>query len=74
MKNKEDIETKPNVNLSGDIIFKNVNIKINNNTILENLNFTIKQAQNIAIIRDNGSGKTVIAKTLIGFYEYTGDY
>ncbi|MCI8636549.1 MAG: ABC transporter ATP-binding protein [Clostridia bacterium] len=73
MECREDIETKPNVNLSGDIIFKNVNIKINNNTKLENLNFTIKQNENIAIIGDNGSGKTLIAKTLIGFYEYTGD-
>ncbi len=73
MECKEDIETKPNVTLSGDIIFRNVNIEINDNTTLENLNFTIEQGENIAIIGDNGSGKTIIAKTLIGFYEYTGD-
>lgn len=73
MKYKEDVEKNPNIILSGDIVFKNVTIKINENTILENLNFTIKQGENIAIIGDNGSGKTIIAKTLIGFYEYTGE-
>lgn len=73
MKYKEEIEKNPDIKLSGDIVFKNVTIKIQENTVLENLNFTIKQGENIAIIGDNGSGKTIIAKTLIGFYEYTGD-
>lgn len=73
MKHKEDIEINPNVELSGDIIFKNVTIKIQGNVILENLNFTIKQGKNIAIVGDNGTGKTIIAKTLIGFYEYEGE-
>ena len=73
MKYKEDIERNPDINLSGDIVFKNVTIKIQENKVLENLNFTIRQGENIAIIGDNGSGKTIIAKTLIGFYEYTGD-
>lgn len=70
---KEDIETKHYVALSGDIVFKNVSIKVRDNIILENINFEIKNGENVAIIGDNGSGKTVIAKTLIGFYEYTGD-
>ena len=48
-------------------------IKLNDNTILENLNFTINKNENVAIIRDNGSGKTVISKTLLGFYDYTGN-
>lgn len=73
MKYKEDIEKNPDIKLSGDIVFKNVTIKIQGNKVLENLNFTIKQGENIAIIGDNGSGKTIIAKTLIGFYEYTGN-
>lgn len=73
MKYKEDVEKNPDIKLSGDIIFKNVSIKIQENKVLENLNFTIKPEENIAIIGDNGSGKTIIAKTLIGFYEYTGN-
>lgn len=70
---KEEIETKPYVKLEGDIVFENVDIKMEGNTILENLNFTIKQGENVAIIGDNGSGKTMLARTLVGFYEYTGN-
>lgn len=69
----EDIEKNPYVELDGDIVFENVSIKLNDNTILENLNFTINKNENVAIIGDNGSGKTVISKTLIGFYDYTGN-
>lgn len=73
MKLDEDIEKNQDVKLDGDITFKNVTIKLNDNTILENLNFIINKNENVAIIGDNGSGKTVISKTLIGFYDYTGD-
>lgn len=73
MKKKEDIDTKPDIKLQGDIVFKDVSIKIEENVLLQHLNFTIKEGENVAIIGDNGSGKTIIAKTLIGFYEYTGE-
>lgn len=73
MKYKEERETKPDIKLEGDIVFKNVSIKIEENTILENLDFTIKQGENIAIVGDNGSGKTILARTLVGFYDYTGN-
>ena len=73
MKIEEDKETNPDVNLDGDIVFGNVTIKLNDNTILQNLNFEIKRNENVAIIGDNGSGKTVISKTMLGFYDYTGN-
>lgn len=69
----EDIEKNPYIKLDGDIVFENVSIKLNNNTVLKNLNFTINRNENVAIIGDNGSGKTVLSKTLIGFYDYTGN-
>ncbi len=73
MKLQEDKETKSDVALNGDIIFENVTIKLNDNAILQNLNFTIKKNENVVIIGDNGSGKTVISKTMLGFYDYTGN-
>ena len=42
-----------------------VDIKIDDVNILENLNFRISKNENVAIIGDNGTGKTVISKTLM---------
>ena len=36
---------------------------------LENISFTINKAENIAIVGENGSGKTTIIKLLTGLYE-----
>lgn len=73
MQLEEDNETNPDVELDGNITFENVTIKLNDNTILEDVNFTINKNENVAIIGDNGSGKTVISKTMLGFYDYTGN-
>lgn len=69
---EEDNSKKLKV-LDGNIIFEDVSIIINNKIYLKNLNFELKKNENIAIIGDNGSGKTLIAKTLLGFYNYTGN-
>lgn len=70
---EEEKETNSDVEIDGDIIFENVTIKLDDNIILENLNFTIGEDENVAIIGDNGSGKTVLSKTILGFYDYTGN-
>lgn len=70
---KEEIDVNPDINLQGDIVFKDVSIKVNDKIILKNLNFHIKQGENVAVVGDNGSGKTVFAKTLIGLYDFSGD-
>lgn len=59
--------------LNGDIIFSNVTVYVNNKTILKNMNFIIKHGENVAIIGDNGSGKSILAKTMLGFYKYEGN-
>ena len=59
--------------LDGNIVFEDVSIIINNKIYLKDLNFELKRNENIAIIGDNGSGKTLIAKTILGFYNYTGN-
>lgn len=70
---KEENKENHIYNLDGEIIFSNVSIYIDNQTILKNINFIIKHGQNVAIIGDNGSGKSVLAKTMLGFYKYDGN-
>lgn len=54
------------------ITFKNVNIIVNGKTILRNLNFSINPNEKIMIVGSTGSGKSILLKTLVGFYEYEG--
>lgn len=54
------------------ITFKNADININGKTILKNLNFTIKPNEKVMIAGSTGSGKSILVKTLVGFYDYEG--
>ena len=54
------------------ITFENANIIVNGTTILENLNFEINENEKVIVLGSTGSGKSILLKTLIGFYEYTG--
>ncbi len=55
-----------------EINFRNASIIVNNKVILENLNFDIKENEKVIIVGSTGSGKSILLKTLVGFYEYTG--
>lgn len=54
------------------IVFEDANIIVNGTPILENLNFKISENEKLLIVGSTGSGKSILLKTLIGFYEYTG--
>ncbi len=54
------------------IIFKNANIIVNGKTILKNLNFSINPKEKLMIVGSTGSGKSILLKTLVGFYDYEG--
>lgn len=54
------------------ITFENANIIVNGTIILENLNFKINKNEKVIVVGSTGSGKSILLKTLIGFYEYTG--
>lgn len=54
------------------IEFKNVTIKLNNNTILDNISFKIEKGETVYLVGDNGSGKSLIVRTLLGFISYEG--
>lgn len=63
--------TDININ-SAKLTFKDANIIVNGKIILENLNFEINPNEKIMIAGSTGSGKTILLKTLVGFYEYEG--
>lgn len=54
------------------ITFKDASININGKTILNNLNFTIKPNEKVMIVGSTGSGKSILVKALVGFYDYEG--
>ena len=54
------------------ITFENASIIVNGATILENLNFKINENEKVIVLGSTGSGKSILLKTLIGFYEYKG--
>lgn len=70
---KEENKDNYLYDLNGNIIFSNVSIYVSNKIILENINFIINQGDNVAIIGGNGSGKSILAKTILGFYKYDGN-
>lgn len=73
LKLKEEEKENYIYNLNGEIIFSNVTIYIKNKPILENINFIINSGEKIGIIGENGSGKSILAKTILGFYDYKGN-
>lgn len=63
-----------NIYDSYNIKFKNTTIKVNDKiTLLENLNFDIKENEKVMIVGKTGSGKSIFLKTLVGFYKYDGN-
>lgn len=58
----------------GDIVFKNVSFSYPTRpavTIFEDLDFTIKQGTNVAIVAPSGAGKSTVASLLMRFYTPT---
>lgn len=70
---EEEKEYPKLIELNGDILFINVTIKVEDNIILKDINLQIRKGEKIAIIGENGSGKSILAKTLLGYYDYTGN-
>ena len=55
------------------IICQNLTVKTSNEqTLLNNLSFTLHAGENLAIAGASGSGKSTLLRTLMGFYPYEG--
>lgn len=53
--------------------FKNVTISINSINILEDISFKIEKGETVYFVGNNGSGKSILIKTLLGFLDYEGE-
>jgi ABC-type bacteriocin/lantibiotic exporter with double-glycine peptidase domain len=53
------------------IEFRNVSVSLGGRDILKNLNLKISRGEKVAIVGDNGSGKTTIINLLLRLYEPT---
>lgn len=51
------------------IEFQGVQVKFNQNTILENVSFCLRKNEQSVLVGKSGSGKSTVLKTLIGVYK-----
>jgi zinc transport system ATP-binding protein len=51
---------------------KNLTVELENETVLKNLTFKVKEGDVLTILGPNGAGKTVLLKTLLGLLPYEG--
>ncbi len=54
------------------VTLSNVNVYIDNNTILENINLTLGPSGLYGLLGPNGSGKTTLLRTIAGILSYEG--
>jgi len=52
---------------------KKLNVKLENEEIIKDLSFEVKEGDVLTILGPNGAGKTVLLKTLLGILPYKGE-
>jgi len=52
---------------------KNLNVELDNEKIIEDLSFEVKEGEILTILGPNGAGKTVLLRTLLGLLPYKGE-
>lgn len=71
---QKDIFNKINEIKPGDLIVNNLSFAYKENTVLENLNFSVKKGETLAIVGPSGAGKSTFFNILLGLYtKYDGE-
>ena len=52
---------------------KNLKVELDNEKIIEDLSFEVKEGEILTILGPNGAGKTVLLRTLLGLLPYKGE-
>jgi len=55
-----------------NIVFENVSVNFGNNRIFDKINLSIEKNKKVAIVGENGVGKSTFIKTFAGLVEYQG--
>jgi len=60
--------------IGNDYVLKvsNLSVRLQNQTILDHINFKVKKGTTLAVLGPNGAGKTVLFKTLLNLFPYDG--
>ena len=52
---------------------KDLKIKLNDKTLVENINFEIESGKVLALVGESGSGKSIICRSILGLNKYIND-
>ena len=58
-----------NERLKGEIEFRNVTFKYGKKTVLDNISFSVKPGETVAVMGETGSGKTTLINLIPRFYD-----
>ena len=73
LKSEDEICGNRQVGKIENIMFSDVSFGYSEKTVIDNFNMAISRNEKVALLGKNGSGKTTIAKLLLGFYkDYSG--
>lgn len=71
---KEEKKNEKEYNIANiSLEFKNVTVQAGAIKIFDNISFKIEKGQTIYLVGDNGSGKSLLIRILLGFIPYEGD-
>lgn len=69
---KSNIVHKDDIDFNSDITYENVSLFYKDKSIISDFNLKISKYDKVAIVGNNGTGKSTFIKSLLGFTKYTG--